>query len=163
MENELTQEMLKSRLDYNPETGIFTRKFSPSRNVAAGSIPGKIKRDGYKFITINGREYPSHRLAWMYVTGAWPLGCIDHINGNRTDNRIQNLRDVSTSENLQNQRVAHRDNKTGFLGVSRKGVRFVAKICVNYKDVHLGTFPTPETAHAAYISAKRNIHGGCTI
>jgi hypothetical protein len=106
--------------------------------------------------------------AWLYVHGEWPKHTIDHINGIRSDNRIENLRDVPTRTNLENTRSQSRKNETGFMGVSRNktSVRadsWVAAITVNRKTIHLGVYETPEQAHAAYIQAKRRLHEGCTI
>jgi hypothetical protein len=101
------------------------------------------------------------------MTGAWPLFEIDHRNGIGTDNRWKNLRDGTRSFNIQNQRRARSDNKTGFLGVHRSGKKerkgFVAKIQLDGKQRYLGVFSTAEAAHAAYLAAKRRIHPGCVI
>lgn len=114
---------------------------------------------------IDGAAYATHRLVWFYVHGKWPEHEIDHINGDRSDNRISNLRDVPAAINRQNLRTSHKDKIAGPLGahfnkVSRK---WKASICVNYRHTHLGTFATAEDAHAAYVAAKRMLHAGCAI
>lgn len=106
----------------------------------------------------------AHRLAWLYVYGEWPNGDIDHIDGDRLNNRIANLRDVSRRVNLENQRRPKACNKSGFLGVKTfRDQRFQARIQVRGVQLHLGTFDTPHEAHAAYVAAKRNLHQGCTL
>ena len=97
------------------------------------------------------------------MTGEWPDGYIDHGNGVRTDNRWANLRAGDRSFNMQNQRRARRDNTTGWLGVSRVKSRFEAAIQVRGRRFRLGRFDTPEAAHAAYLTAKRKLHEGCTL
>jgi hypothetical protein len=97
------------------------------------------------------------------VTLLGPPRPIDHINGDPSDNRISNLRDVSRTENQENQRRAQRHNKVGLLGVSPNGKGFISRIKVAGRKVNLGTFPTPEIAHAVYVKAKRYLHAGCTL
>ena len=109
-------------------------------------------------ISIDGRKHLAHRLAWLYVNGYCPPGDIDHINGDRAANRISNLRLATRSENLQNQSKAQKHNKTGLLGVSHRRGKFRAQIRVDGKKMHIGTFPTPEEAHTAYLEAKRQFH-----
>ena len=113
---------------------------------------------------IDEREYSAHRLAWLYVHGAWPTGQIDHINGDRGDNRISNLRDVTPALNTQNQRRAARSNKSsGLLGVTANRGRWLAQISIGGKSRNLGRYATPEEAHAVYVAAKRVLHAGCTL
>ena len=97
--------------------------------------------------------------------GTWPENQIDHINGVRHDNRIDNLRDVLQSTNAQNQRKPSATNKCGFLGVNfhKCSNRWIAQIHVQGKKKHLGLFDTPKEAHEAYVTAKRELHEGCTI
>lgn len=156
------KERIQKLMRYEPETGLF---FSTSvcKGRFVGSKLGSLKKDGYIVITIDYRAYPAHRIAWLLVYGEWPKGDIDHINGVRDDNRIVNLRDVSRSVNIQNQRKPRRGNSSGKLGVSRRGARFEAQISVKGKDIHLGIFDSPDDAHDAYIQAKRKYHEGCTI
>ena len=159
----LTQERLKEVLHYNQKTGIFTWRARIARCIHIGGIAGSNAGRGYWQIAIFGVCYPAHRLAWFYMTGKWPEADIDHENHIRNDNRWENLRNGSRSFNMQNQRKAHSDNSIGFLGVSRNGKGFIAKIVLNYKKYRLGTYSTPELAHQAYLKAKREMHPGCTI
>ena len=107
--------------------------------------------------------YEEHRLVWLYHTERWPDEQIDHINGNPLDNRIENLRDVTRSVNMQNQRRATCKSKTGLLGVYPHRKKFAAGITVDGKIQHLGVFANAHEGHAVYLAAKRALHEGCTI
>lgn len=159
----LTQAKLKELLRYEPLTGLFTWLVQKSNRVCVGGVAGVINDRGYIQIKIDGSAYKAHRLAWLYMTGAWPQLEIDHKNGIRNDNKWRNLRDVTRFINHQNQRKAQRHNKTGFLGVTQRGKHFPATITVNKKSCSLGTYLTPELAHEAYLKAKRELHEGCAI
>ena len=157
---QLTQEYLKSILAYDPETGIFIRKTSPSNRVKIGDIAGSPNSKGYLQIMLKNKLYKSHRLAWLYIYGDFPKADVDHINHDKADNRIINLREATKSENLQNQIKKQSGNKSGYLGVCfhKKSKKYSATISINRKQWHLGLFPTPEEAHEAYLKAKRQIH-----
>jgi hypothetical protein len=151
-------------LSYDQITGLFTWKTSPAKRFPVGIKAGSVNDKGYIVIRCFGRLHHAHRLAWLLTHGAWPSGDIDHINGVRADNRIANLRDVSRSVNQQNLKAARRDNQNGLLGVKKTRCgTFEARINLNGRYVHLGTFPAAAEAHQAYITAKRNNHEGCTI
>ena len=154
----LTQNYLKSLLDYEPETGEFTWRVS--RGMAkAGLRAGRIHHSGYVGITINGKEYRAHRLAWLYVRGAFPEHSLDHINGVKSDNRIANLRNATDSENSQNKAV-YKQNKSGYIGVSyiKSRGKYMAQIYVSGKGKYLGFYDTAELAFEAYKEAKRAYH-----
>jgi hypothetical protein len=153
-----TQERLKELLNYAPETGIFTWRVYRNCNSRAGSRAGTIATNGYRFINIEGCVLLARRLAWFYMNGVWPESDIDHLSGMRDDNRWVNLRVLSRKENMQNLHVSHKDSKTGFLGVSPCNGRFAAHIRFSGKNKYLGTFDTPELAHAAYVKEKRANH-----
>ena len=160
----LTAEQLKATFDYDAETGVFLWKIRPSRAVKAGDVAGCTeKRIGYITIGIEGRIYKAHRLAWLYTHGEWPKGLIDHINGNKADNRICNLRDVFADGNSQNVRKPNVRNKSGFMGVIWFQNKWRASMSVNGKSKWLGDYSTPEEAHQVYLEAKRKYHAACTI
>ena len=163
--SELTQEYLKSILDYDQETGIFTWKVSFSNKVKIGSVANSKHNAGYLCVRINYKSYLLHRLAWFYVHGVWPEYQIDHINLNRKDNRLSNLRSATNQENNNNRTRCHKNNKSGFLGVFYCKImkRYVSKIMVDGKSINLGYFETPIEAHDEYIKQKRILHKGCTL
>lgn len=97
----LTAQRLRERLHYDPESGFFFRRYGRGRRGADGHV-GCLTSDGYRYIGVDYIRYSAHRLAWLYVTGKWPVGYIDHINRHRNDNRIANLRDVSAFVNIHN-------------------------------------------------------------
>lgn len=162
--NTLTAERLRELLSYDPETGVFDRRQKNAWN-ARGSAGAKTCR-GYVILSVDGKRYFAHRLAWLHVYGRWPKQFIDHINGCRGDNRIANLREADCALNLENQRVARSDNQSsGVLGVhwSAYHGKWKAHIRVNGRLRHLKYCSTIEEAQAVYVAAKRRLHAGCTI
>ena len=157
-------EFLVSRLKYDPETGLFTRiKSVPGNKGKEGSIAGGVSVQGYVEINFRGGKKKAHRLAWLYMTGEWPEKDVDHINGDRSDNRWENLREADDSMNAQNQRRPNRRGTTGYLGASRFGGRFRAQIQVDGVVRHIGLYDTALEAHEAYVAKKRELHPGNTL
>ncbi len=158
----ITQERLRELLHYDAATGIFTWIKRPSNCVKIGEQAGCYDDKGYIHIRADDRLYLAHRLAWFYETGSWPITGLDHKNGNPSDNRIDNLREATQSQNVQNIRGAKRDSSHGYLGVKfmpKQGKKpWMARIQVNRKNIFLGYYHTGEEAHAAYIAAKRKLH-----
>ena len=164
---DLTPEIVRSLLAYDPESGQFTWiKRRGTRTDLDGNIAGSLTNEGYWKITVAGRHFLAHRLVFMHVLGRWPVGLVDHINGNRTDNRFINLREANDELNAQNRRRARTGNSSGLLGVSvntGRGKRWLAQIQVSGKKMNLGYFDCKYEAHAAYLEAKRRLHVACTI
>ena len=154
----LTQAELKQLLHYDPETGLFTRLTSPTQKIKIGDIAG-FKCNGYIRITLNYKSYAAHRLAWLYVYGSFPKNQIDHINQDRSDNRINNLRDVTVQQNAFNLPLKV-TNKHGYTGIEwhKNMQKYRAQIKINYKSKHLGYFDCPKEAHQAYLKAKAELH-----
>lgn len=146
------------KLFYKVDSGIWGR-------IKAGTVAGGIRPDGYLEVRLKQRLFLVHHVIWALNHGAWPQGLMDHINGNRTDNRIQNLRDVCDRVNAENKHAHQSNNKLRLLGVTYRRNRntYTAKINVCGKCHYLGEFKLPEQAHKAYLAAKRRLHEGCTI
>lgn len=157
----LTQRALQENYLYEPETGLFRHRFTRGRKTAM-AVAGAKDAQGRINIGVNGKLYKAHRLAWLYVHGRWPNQCIDHINGNATDNRIENLREVTHAQNMQNLRKARSDSTSGLMGAMplKRGTvkKWIAEIRVNGRKKYLGRFATAETAHVAFVNAKRELH-----
>lgn len=133
---------LREKLHYDPVTGIFRWRQSPTISVPSGAVAGSLsKQGGHYVIGIGRKTYLAHRLAWLYVHGEWPNGILDHINRDRTDNRIENLRLITKAGNSIN-RDAPANSKTGRPGVSWSTSRskWRAYITVNNRQKHLGHF-----------------------
>lgn len=149
---------LKELLEYEPETGVFRQKLRrKGSGLRPGEVAGGLSDQGYVLIGIDYKKYRAHRLAWLWMTGEWPDG-IDHINGDRTDNRWCNLRVADQSHNTANSKLS-RASTTGLKGVSRFRDKWQAGITKNRVRRALGLFETPEEAHAAYCKAARELYG----
>jgi len=160
----ITSARLRELLSYNPQTGVFTWRVNRGGTAMAGAMAGNhMVGDGRLQIYVDGKNYTGARLAWFYAHDQWPTGDVDHINGDPSDDRLANLRDVPRRVNQENRRRARSDSYIGLLGVSPNRNRWRATIRSKGQWTHLGTFDTPAEAHAAYVAAKRVIHEGCTI
>ena len=161
----LDQEVLKSILSYDANSGEFTW-LKNTRRLKAGDKAGTTNGSGYRQICIAGKIYNAHRLSWLYVHGKIPEFDIDHIDGNRLNNSLANLRHVSRSVNLQNQRSIRAgkisDAGLGASFIKRTG-KWHSRIKVNGRQISLGCFTTSEEAHLKYLDAKRKLHEGCSI
>ena len=161
----LSQERLKQLLHYDPATGVFTwlKRNNPFFR-QEGLIAGCKDKNGYISIKIDGIMYLAHRLVFLYTTGAFPIGHIDHKNHETGNNKIDFLRNKDRSFNMENKRTAIRNKKhSKYLGVHVQNGQIVAKITVKGVRHYLGTFATEELADAAYLDKKRKLHEGCTI
>jgi hypothetical protein len=165
----IAHDRLKELLHYDPLTGIFTRKVRTAQRHQVGDRADFIisggNQVGYYRVTVDSVRYMAHRLAWFYVHGVWPAEDIDHKDGDRGNNRIDNLRDVTNQVNRENIRKPRKDNESGFLGVVFHAPtnRWRARIQLNGKGRHIGLYDTAEEAHQAYLVEKRKDHEGCTI
>lgn len=150
------------RIHYDPGTGVFTWSVAGA-GIAKGREAGTTTCHGYRVIRLGRYGYRAHRLAWFLSYGKWPVGEIDHINGDKLDNRITNLRDVTRAENAQNVSHAMRNNRScGLLGVTwnKQHRRWQSKIQANRVMHHVGYFDDPHVAHAAYMAMKAQLHIG---
>jgi hypothetical protein len=143
------------------ECGAFTWILRNPKNTRSviGRAAGRLESNGYIRLNIAGQRVLAHRLAWAFHYGSFPHGQIDHINGNRADNRIENLRVVTNGQNGQNRRKVAKNNRSGLAGVTQKTPgSFQSSICVDGKSRYLGSFKTAQDAHCAYMQAKSNLH-----
>lgn len=160
MKTTLTLYELKRLLSYDPNTGIFTRLVSLTSAFPVGSSAGRTDKDGYLRITLKRKVYFSHRLAWFYIYAEWPSGNIDHIDMNKKNNKINNLRTASIFENARNKGKLT-TNKCGYKGVAKNShsKTWRSTITANKKTIYLGSFRNKEDAAIAYDKAAIRLHG----
>ena len=144
---------LKEYLDYDPDSGLFTWTKLRSKycNMKVGDVAGSVNQKGYIRIKFNGDELQAHRLAWLFHYGVDPGEMdIDHENGNRTDNRISNLRLATFQQNVWN-RVPK--------GYKERNGKFYSLIKIKGKETHLGVFDCPLLAHLAHMAKRKELYG----
>jgi len=153
----LGQKTLKELLHYNPDTGDFT--WLISKGVKAGTVV-KYSIQGHIYVRIHGRSYPIHRLAFLYMTGEFPVDQVDHINNIRSDNRFINLRECNSFENTCNSPLRS-DNTSGAKGVhwDSKNSKWYASICAKKTRYFLGRFDDFELAEFVINEARDILHG----
>jgi hypothetical protein len=154
----LTQERLIEFLHYSPETGMFFRKITKQGHAKPGDRAGCVNTHGYLEIGVDGKRYQAHRLAWFYIYNSWPKE-LDHINRNRADCRIANLRITTRSQNSANRKTNQNKQSNRLKGVYPNGSGWQARVKYNGKNIYFGTFATPELAHAVYCYAAKRLHG----
>ena len=157
--NDLTAERLRELLSYDPATGVFRWKVKKAQRINVGDIAGSLNSKGYLLIRIDNRNYRAHRLAWLHVHGEWPKNQLDHRNGVRPGNWIENLREATQAENNQNLAL-RRDNKSGHPGVgwSVRSHKWEAHIRVSGRKHHIGYFDHISDAVNARADAKADLH-----
>ncbi len=153
----LTAERLRELLHYEPATGCFVWRVKHHWASEAGASAG-VRDNGYVVIRLDRRAYRAHRLAWLYMTSEWPASILDHKNLVKDDNRWTNLRPATPQLNAVNCKL-RKDSETGLKGVSRHRSHWRARIRIDGKRTHLGNFPTPAAAHAAYMAKARELFG----
>lgn len=148
---------LRRLLDYDPESGTFTRRVKSGNARAGDRAREGVHPGGYRVISVGGNRYLAHRLAWLHVHGRWPRHEVDHIDGDKANNRLGNLREATRSENAQN--VPWRRSQTSrFPGVSWDASRGKWKAAIRIgpgERIYLGRFSREEDAAAAYLEARR--------
>lgn len=154
-----TEQLLREVLHYDPETGEFRWTRTVHSHAVKGSLAGTIGKKGYRIIQLNKRLFSGQQLAMFLTKGKWPEFEVDHINGNKLDNRMVNLRDVNHSVNMRNQNIPHKRKHTnsGYIGVSYHKASGKWSATLNYKNVakkHIGIYDTPEEAYGYYFAAK---------
>lgn len=149
-------EALRKAYAYDPKSGVFTRARDYGR-FKKGEIGGRVN-DGRVEINVVDRRYLAHRLAWLYMTGEWPVDTIDHIDRNPLNNRWDNLRMVTQSEQGMNKGPLREGKLTGTYKLKKRTNLWRAYIKVNRKEYHLGYFKSEQAAHEAYLIAKSKLH-----
>jgi len=148
----LTAKRLRQVLTYDPETGIFRWKIVVHGPVVPGDVAGALHSSMHRQIRVDGQLYQSGRLAWLYMKGRWPKGEINCINGDRSDIRWANLREITRS---QGRSLSPPRGKLGVKGVWGKQGKYVAQVKANGRRRYLGTFDTLKEASAAYAKAAK--------
>lgn len=150
----MNQSYLKYYLRYDPISGQFF-------NGRTNQLLGITQTNGYVVIDINKKRYLAHRLAWLYMTGKWPRKTVDHKDRNPSNNKWENLREATQSQQEGNKRELQRNNKSGYRGVSKHSTANLwrATITVESKQRHLGYFKTREEASKAYKEAAKKHFG----
>lgn len=160
MTGELTQERLKELLSYDPDTGVFTRLSVPTKQKHwLGQKAGNVNALGYERASVDGKVYRMHRLAFLYMTGSWPAGEVDHINGNKADNRWSNLRSVSTRQNLINRLIKGKSSPYPGVSFHKKSGRWYAHVTQDSVNRHVGSFSSEREAYTAYLMEIAESHG----
>lgn len=159
----MTRDELKQLVNYNPETGKFTRRFirpAPVSRISIGDEIGHKTGKGYLVASLDRKKYFLHRMAWLYVYGRHPEGEIDHINRNKSDNRISNLRECTRGQNLANQSI-RTDNTSGTIGVywSKQAKKWQAYINFGNSRIHLGLHDKIDDAVQARLAAEKKYLG----
>lgn len=158
--NDVAIDVLKEWLSYDPDSGILRWNKRRARCVWVGDPAGSLTSFGYLRVSIDGRRYACHRIAWAMTYGCWPQGDLDHINGNRSDNRIVNLRQATRAQNCQNRKRCSL-NTSGVKGVSwwTRQKKWRAHIRANGRPHLLGAYSCFGRAIKAYREAARELHG----
>jgi len=151
-------------LHYDPETGLFhwIKRSSPRmKKYLVGEIAGRITDEGYRQLNIDGAQYPAHRVAWLIYYGNWPSLPIDHINRDKADNRIANLREATNAENKRNCHPKLGSSKYKGVSTRKRGrlTRYRARIRAGGQQIELGCFATEIEAARAYDKAAACLHG----
>lgn len=154
----ITYDLLHEMFRY--EDGHLYWKFKPNRQIRLGQKAGTVNSSGYVVVTINGKKYVAHRLIWL-MHGREEAPMIDHINGDKTDNRIENLRAADNSKNQMNSKAIRANNKSGYKGVSWCNTyqKWIGQVWKNGECHKIGRFDDKEQCAAAVSAARSALHG----
>ncbi len=156
----VTAERVRYLFNYEPSTGRLIRRVNAGYRARKGSIAGGMSRHGYRIVRVDGIVFMAHRIVWMHVHGEWPAKTLDHINGDRSDNRLENLRLADQYENGYNRKVSRRSS-TGVLGVYWENTRLKFSASINFrgKTYNLGRYSYLKEAVAARKQAEQRLYG----
>ncbi len=154
----ISAKRVRELFDYEPHSGHLLWRKPTNKRFRPGSIVGSPTKNGYLRTSVDDVDCYVHRLIWLHQTGAWPKADVDHVNGDRRDNRWENLRAATRAQNQENQAKAKAHNQTGLLGAHKHRKRFASEIKIEGVRVRLGLFDTAEAAHQAYLAAKAKGH-----
>lgn len=149
----VTQELVHTLFWYDASSGALVWKISRA-TVKAGEVAGYIKKCGYRYIRVLGKDYPAHRLVWLHVTGAWPSQELDHKDRDRTNNKIENLRETTHRDNMRNTKLP----ASGYRGVYFKNGKYAAEISTNYGQLTLGRYKSPAIAALVHAAAHKALY-----
>lgn len=160
MKSSITRDRLDELLEFNPGSAIWTWRITRGGTARKGSRAGSINAIGYEVLRLDQRDYLAHRVVWFWHNGTWPDGLIDHIDLDRLNNRVFNLRIATAAQNHWN-RPPNKRNKSGYKGVIFHKVsgRWAARISASRMKFHIGLFDTAEAAHEAYVAYSKLLHG----
>lgn len=150
------KKLIEKYLEYFPDTGLFIWKIRPNNSTYVGDIAGTLREDGYIRIILKGKRYYAHRLAYLLMEGCWPLE-IDHINGVRSDNTWENLRNCNKSNQAHNRKTPS-TNTTGIKGISKYGNLFRVQVSLRYKIIKRD-FKDLEQAKVYLTTLREQLHG----
>lgn len=155
MKSSMTQQRLRELVRYDPDTGVLYREKVTGGKVKVGDVVGSSHSEGYIECCIGTVKDYAHRFIWLYVYGHWPRGTIDHINRNRSDNRLCNLREATYTENNHNKSIS-KNNTSGCPGVywSERDGKHRVQITIQRKNIYIGSFKCKEEAIAARKAAE---------
>jgi hypothetical protein len=156
----LTQKELKDYLEYDKDSGLFTRKVSNNTRHKIGEVAGYLGKDGYRRLAVKGITYSEHRLAWLYVYGKFPELILDHIDGNPSNNKISNLREVTQNQNQYNSKL-RKDSSSGIKNVrwSKWQNKWQVTVKVLGKEKFFGYFEDLEFAELVATEVREKYHG----
>jgi hypothetical protein len=152
-----TPKQIREAFSYDPETGVISRKPKLGSRSKLGPCPTGISNIGYQRVSLYSHVMTAHRVAFCVMTGRWPKRDIDHIHGDRADNRWRNLRECTRQQNVWNGKA--RSPRSGWKGAYFQAGRYMARIKKDGKGIYLGRFDTAEEAHAAYLAAAKDLFG----